>query len=251
MTGGAPCSPYPSDGGIEIMRRPPSCIPAIPFRKPGMTPSSGKLTGWPPRPHDESNSEPLRPSTPTYCTRTVCRYSAVGPEPTTRSCVCRNAGLTAPSSTISGLVSRSSPLGTDTATEELLCSVDLDEVDDEDQRLVGADERPGALSTVRLVGRDDDLPSAALLHADDAVAEAGDDVAEREGRGLPAVPGGVELLGVARHHPDVLDRHRVRRLGLLAVADDEVLGLQLGRRDVALRLDERALGEIVPVEDLD
>src|SRR3954471_4113072 len=108
---------------------------------------------------------------------------------------------------MSGLVSRSSPFGTDTATEELLCSIDLDEVDDEDQRLVRADERPRALSTVRLVSRDDDLPSAALLHADDAVAEAGDDVAEREGRGLAAIPGRVELLGIARHHPDVLNGH--------------------------------------------
>ena len=50
---------------------------------------------------------------------------------------------------------------------------------------------------------------------------------------LPLPPGGVELLAVLEEHADVVDRRLLAALDLGAVAGDERLGLQLGRRGAA------------------
>ena len=66
---------------------------------------------------------------------------------------------------------------------------DPDEVDDEDQRLVGRDRAvAGAGRPVALVGRDDEQPAAALAQADEALVPARDDHAgaELEGERLRA-----------------------------------------------------------------
>src|SRR5581483_10009705 len=74
-----------------------------------------------------------------------------------------------------------------------------EEVDDEDQRLVGLDDPAGAPAAVAQLGRDDDAAPAADLHAGHALVPAADDLAgaEPEGEGLAPVPGGVELLAGA------------------------------------------------------
>ncbi len=77
--------------------------------------------------------------------------------------------------------------------------------------------------------RDRELALAALLHAGDAVVPALDDasLAEVEREGLGAVfLRGVELLTVLER-ADVVDLHRVAGLRLGALANDEVLDLEL------------------------
>src|SRR5512133_478644 len=103
------------------------------------------------------------------------------------------------------------------------------EVHDEDERLVGADDAAGAALAVGQVRRDRDAPPAADLHAGHALVPSGDDLAlaELELEGVAAVPRGVEL--VARRPRDThvvdLDDPAVDRL--VAVADLDVLELEL------------------------
>src|SRR6185437_10246218 len=75
-------------------------------------------------------------------------------------------------------------------------SVDADEIDDEDERLVGADHPAGAALAVGQHRRDRDPPPAADPHPLDALIPALDDLApaELELEGAPAIPGRVELL---------------------------------------------------------
>src|SRR5205085_2969315 len=82
---------------------------------------------------------------------------------------------------------------------------DVDEVDDEDQRLAGLDGAAGAAVAVAQVRRDDQLAPAADLHPEQAVVPALDDLADTdaEGQRLTAVPRGVELLAGGVGHPDV------------------------------------------------
>src|SRR4051812_1749118 len=73
-----------------------------------------------------------------------------------------------------------------------------EQVDDEDQRFSGLDDAGRAAGAVAQVRRDGQLAAAAHAHALDTLVPAGDDLAaaEREGEGLAAVPGGVELRAV-------------------------------------------------------
>src|SRR4051812_34444059 len=119
-------------------------------------------------------------------------------------------------------------------------SVHVDEIHDEDQRLIGADDAAGAALAVGEHRRDRDPPPAADLHARDALVPARDDLAlaETELERAPAVPGGVELLAGLPRDPDVVDLHDAPGDGLLAVTDGEVLELELvGGRLVGGNLD--------------
>src|SRR3954452_6707763 len=111
--------------------------------------------------------------------------------------------------------------------------VDVLEVDDEDERLAAGDVGRAALRPVAEVGGDDQLAPPALLHADEALVPALDDLAaaerELEG-GAGTVPRRVELLAGRERLADVGDRQRVALLGRGALADDEVLDDELGRR---------------------
>src|SRR4051812_41463756 len=122
------------------------------------------------------------------------------------------------------------------------CLLDLDEVDDEDERLVRGDRRRPALAPVGEVGRDGQHPPAPHAHPGHALVPARDDhaLAEVELEGLARVPRGVELLARAVGDADVLDRHVVARLRALALALDDVL-LDERRGRLARRLRDRRL----------
>src|SRR4051794_31566456 len=103
---------------------------------------------------------------------------------------------------------------------------DADQVDDEDQRLVGTDDRRRALLAVALVRRDDDLAAAPDAHALDAAVKAGDHLlgSQPEAEGLAAVVAGVELPVVRPRDADVLDFHGVALGRHRTAAEDRVLG---------------------------
>src|SRR5690606_30400971 len=111
-------------------------------------------------------------------------------------------------------------------------SADLDQVDDEDQGLPRLDHIAGAAVAVGQVRRDGELAAAADPHPQDALVPAGDDLAdaELEAERLAPAPGGVELLPRGVRDPDVVHGEAGAVHGLLALADGDVLDLQLGRR---------------------
>src|SRR4051794_25813521 len=113
-----------------------------------------------------------------------------------------------------------------------------EQVHDEDQRLIGADDAAGAALAVGEVGRDRDPAPAAHAHAGDALVPAGDDLAlaEPELEGVAAVPRGVELAAALPRDADIMHFDDLARDRLVAVADLEVLELELvGRRAVGDR----------------
>src|SRR5262249_46027039 len=117
-----------------------------------------------------------------------------------------------------------------------------DEIDDEDERLVGLDHRREAALAVAHRRRDRDPPPAADAHAGDALVPALDHLplAEPELERVATIPGGVELLPVAPRDADVVDLDDLPGDGLVAVADDQVLDLELVRgRLVGMNLDDR------------
>src|SRR3954447_17750281 len=122
------------------------------------------------------------------------------------------------------------------------CLLDLDEVDDEDERLVRGDRRRPALAPVGEVGRDRQHPPAPHAHPGHALVPTRDDhaLAEVELEGLARVPRGVELLARAVGDADVLDRHVVALPRALALALDDVL-LDQVRGRLAFRLGDRRL----------
>src|SRR6478735_6880040 len=99
------------------------------------------------------------------------------------------------------------------------------EVDDEDQGLARGDGAARAPVAVGELRRDGELAAAAHLHALDALVPAGDDHpdAEPEVERSAAVPRRVELLAGGVRDTDVVRAHGVARLGLPAVAVDDVL----------------------------
>jgi aspartate racemase len=115
---------------------------------------------------------------------------------------------------------------------------DAEQVDDEDQRLVGPDGAPGAARAVAELRRDRQPAAAADLHAGDALVPAGDDhaLAEAEGERLAAVPRRRRTAARRPGHPDVLHGARRAGDGLGTVPDGEVLHDQLGGR--------RAVGDL-------
>src|SRR5579872_229508 len=119
--------------------------------------------------------------------------------------------------------------------------VDREEVDDEDEGLVGCDDAvAGAARPVRERGRDGELPPAADAHAGDALIPARDHLAlaEREAEGVAAVPRCVELLTGAKRDAGVVHRDLAAGRRLVAVAVDDVLDAEV-ERDVALWLLDR------------
>src|ERR1700712_3728558 len=114
-------------------------------------------------------------------------------------------------------------------------SAHAEQVHDEDQRLVRTDHAAGAALAVGHRRRDRDLAPAADLHALDALVPALDDLAlaEPELEGVATVPGRVELLAVLPGHADVVHVDDPPGDRLVALADLEVLDLELvGRRAV-------------------
>ena len=116
---------------------------------------------------------------------------------------------------------------------------DVDEVDDEDERLARLDRAAGAAVAVGQVRGDGEPAAAADLHADDALVPAADDLADAEAevQRRAAVPRRVELLAGGVGHADVVRRDGVAGAGLAAVALGEVLDDQLGRGGVAREVD--------------
>ena len=115
----------------------------------------------------------------------------------------------------------------------------VEQVDDEDQRLIGLDDATRAPGAVAEVRRDRDLAAAAHAHALDALVPAADDVAgaKRERQRRAAVPKGVELLAAAERDPHVVHVHDVAGLRLGAVALDDVGDLELDGRLAAGKVD--------------
>src|SRR5688500_17134783 len=109
-------------------------------------------------------------------------------------------------------------------------SAHLEQVDDEDQGLVRADHRRRAPAAVGQGRRDGELTATAHLHAGHALVPSGDDLAlaQLEGEGLATVPRRVELLAGLVRHTDVVHGHALAGDGFSAVADGEVVGLELG-----------------------
>src|SRR3712207_6343235 len=111
------------------------------------------------------------------------------------------------------------------ARQACAVSADVDQVDDEDERGPAGD-RAGALLAVAELAGDGDHPAATLLHAGDALVEAGDDPAraerDRQRLVLAAAPRGVELLPRLVERADVLHRDGAAGDGLVAVALDDV-----------------------------
>src|SRR4051812_22997391 len=103
------------------------------------------------------------------------------------------------------------------------------EVHDEDERLVGTDDAAGAALAVGQVRRDRDAPPAADLHPGHALVPAGDDLAlaELELEGVAAVPRGVELIAGRPRDAHVVDLDDLAVDRLVAVADLDVLELEL------------------------
>src|SRR3954468_20662278 len=114
-------------------------------------------------------------------------------------------------------------------------SAHTDEVHDEHQRLVGADDSAGTALAIGQLRRERDLAPAAPPHPRHALVPAGDDLAlaELELERVPAVPGGVELLARPPRDADVVNLDHPARGRLVALADDDVVELELvGGRSV-------------------
>src|SRR4051812_8703322 len=108
----------------------------------------------------------------------------------------------------------------------------------------GADDPARAALAVGEVRRDRDAPAPADLHAGHALVPAADHLAlaERELERVAAVPRRVELLAALPRHADVVDLDDVAGGGLVAVADLDVVELELvGRRLVGWDVDLRLL----------
>src|SRR4051812_11169618 len=107
-----------------------------------------------------------------------------------------------------------------------------DEVDHEDERLVRPDHPARAALAVGEVGRDGDAPAPTDAHAGDALVPPRDHLAlaEPELEGRAAVPRGVELLPRLPRDADVVHLHHPAGDRLLALADLDVLELELVRR---------------------
>ena len=160
--------------------------------------------------------------------------AAPGGQCARRRCARRDAArprLGAAAATNSRLAGR--PRGTASACFGSACrsrsSADVDEVDDEDQRLAGCDGAASAAVAVGEVRRDDELASAADLHAGDALVPAGDDLAdaESEGQRFAAVVGGVELLAGGVRDADVVGDDGAAGGGLGAIALGDVGDLEV------------------------
>src|SRR3954454_3729197 len=110
-----------------------------------------------------------------------------------------------------------------------MSSADSDEVDHEDQRLVGTDHAARPALAVGEVRRDRDAAAAADLHPRDALVPARDDLslAEAELERVASIPRSVELLGALPRDADVVNLDDAARGGLLALPDREVLELEL------------------------
>ncbi len=113
-------------------------------------------------------------------------------------------------------------------------SAHADEVDDEDERLVGADDAARAALAVGEVGRDRDAAAPTDFHAGHSLVPARDDLplAEAELEGVAAIPRGVELVARGPRHADVVDLDDAAGDRLVAVTDGDVLDFELvrGRR---------------------
>src|SRR3954470_12962373 len=120
-------------------------------------------------------------------------------------------------------------------------ATDLQRVNDEDERGVRGDRRRLPLRAVGELGRDGQLAATARLDADEPLVPALDHhaLAEREVEWLAVVPRGVELLAGVVEDADVLHRELVALLGGLALAHDDVLRHELGRRLARLLRDLR------------
>src|SRR4051812_15581949 len=107
-----------------------------------------------------------------------------------------------------------------------------DEIDNKHERLIRPDHPAGSALPVAQVRRDRDLAPAADLHPGHALVPAGDHLAlaQAELEGAAAVPGRVELAARAPRHADVVDLDDLAGDGFVAVADREVLDLELVRR---------------------
>src|SRR5438105_2468746 len=112
-----------------------------------------------------------------------------------------------------------------------------DEVDDEDEGLVRLDHSPGAPAAVAQAGRDDEAAAAADLHPGDTLVPPADHLtaAQLEAEGVATVPGGVELLAGAPGVAGVVHLDGVAGLGLLTLADLDVLDHQFRRGRLAGR----------------
>src|SRR3712207_6805304 len=123
-------------------------------------------------------------------------------------------------------------------------SADTHEVDDEHERGAGLDDAARAALAVGLVRGDGEPAPSADLHPDDPLVPALDDHAhaDAELQRVAAVPGGVELLAALVGDADVVGAHQVAGLGLLALADDEVLDHQVVGGGAGRRLDVGAGG---------
>src|SRR5579864_8748623 len=86
-------------------------MPAMPWAKPGTTPVSGNVAGWP-RCHDESKTWPSAKLAPTYWTLTVDDRCANAPVPRTRSRSTRVGGGDPTPAEMTGAVRRSVALAT-------------------------------------------------------------------------------------------------------------------------------------------
>src|SRR5436190_8411261 len=108
-------------------------------------------------------------------------------------------------------------------------SAHAEEVHHEDERLVGPDDAACAALAVRQVRGDRDAPAPADAHPAHALVPAGDHLAlaEAELERAAAIPGGIELPAVLVGHADVMDLDDLARDGLVAVADRDVLELEL------------------------
>jgi len=108
-------------------------------------------------------------------------------------------------------------------------SADVEQVDDEDERLARLDDAAGAAVAVAQVRRDGQLPAAADAHPGHAPVPAGDDLppAQPEAERVVAAPGRVELAACGVGDPDVVHGDPLPGPGLGTVAHDEVLDDQV------------------------
>src|SRR4051794_4537387 len=108
-------------------------------------------------------------------------------------------------------------------------SHDVDEVDDEHERLVGLDGAARPAAAVTQVRRDGELAPATHLHSQNSLVPAGDDLtaAEPETERVTPVVRRVELLAGRVRHPDVVHDRELTRPSLVAVADLQVLDDQI------------------------
>ena len=130
-----------------------------------------------------------------------------------------------------------------------LLAGDADEVNNEDEVGIGADDGSSGLSAVCLGGRNLQESAAADSHANEAFVPAGDDgaLAEGEVEGLASsAVGAVELTAVGSEHADVTDRQDRTNFCGGAIAFDEIGGLKLAERTepVAVHLRCAAIADI-------